>query len=140
MTNILTKSKSNSTSCMGYEENSNSAGWILTFALFRPGKRQARFARSSRSRDGLVNWFDGNYRQRLLSPSTGINVLIVLSVVLQVLTTQRTAAPSIGTSANTTEEQRTVVKPSPTVSLARPLEITSRPEPIYTDKARARKT
>ena len=125
---------------MGYEENSNSIGWILTCALFPPGKRQARFAHSSRSRDGLVNWFDGNYRQRLLSPSSGINVLIVLSVVLQILTTQRTAAPSIGTSANTTEEKRTVVKPPPTVSLARPVEITSRPEPIYTDKARASKT
>ncbi len=101
----------------------------------------------------------------------------MLSVVLQLLTAQGAAAPSIGGSAiptiqrphnqvlnialgsydmpvglgysngaggaafgNTTEEKRTVVKPSPTVSLARPVEITSRPEPIYTDKARASKT
>ena len=41
---------------------------------------------------------------------------------------------------NTTEEKRTVVKPLPTVSLIRPVEIISRPEPIYTDKARASKT
>ncbi len=41
---------------------------------------------------------------------------------------------------NTTEEKRTVVKPPPTLSLARPVEITSRPEPIYTDEARASKT
>jgi TonB family protein len=41
---------------------------------------------------------------------------------------------------NTTEEKQRVVNPPPTVSLARPVEITSRPEPIYTDKARASKT
>ena len=76
----------------------------------------------------------------LLSPSPGINVFIVLPVVLQILTAQGAAAPSIGSSPNTTEEKRTVVKPPPTVSLARPVEITSRPEPIYTDKARASKT
>jgi len=83
---------------------------------------------------------DGNYRQRLLSPSSGINVFIVLAVVLQILTGQGTAAHSIGRSSNTTEEKRTVVKPPPTVSLAHPVEITSRPKPIYTDEARAGKT
>jgi TonB family protein len=76
----------------------------------------------------------------LLSPSSGINVFMVLAVVLQILTAQSAAAPSIGSSANTAEEKRTVVKPPPTVSLARPVEITSRPEPIYTDEARASKT
>ena len=127
--------------------------------------------------------FDSNCRQRVLSPSPGINVFIVLPVVLQILTAQGAAAPSIISSAiptiqrprnqvqasgfgdpngvsniaqlgsydmpvgpgsaafgNTTEEKRTVVKPPPTVSLARPVEITSRPEPNYTDKARASKT
>ena len=84
--------------------------------------------------------FDRKCRQRLLSLSSGINVFIVLPVVLQILTAQGTAAPSIGSSPNTTEEKRTVVKPPPTVSLARPVEITSRPEPIYTDEARASKT
>ena len=113
----------------------------------------------------------------------------MLPVVLQILTAQGAAAPSISSSAiptiqksrnqvqasgfgdpngvpniaqlgsydmpvgpgysngtggaafgNTTEEKRTVVKPPPTVSLARPVEITSRPEPIYTDEARASKT
>ena len=83
---------------------------------------------------------DRKCRQRLLSLSSGINVFIVLPVVLQILTAQGTAAPSIGSSPNTTEEKRTVVKPPPTVSLARPVEITSRPEPIYTDEARASKT
>ena len=84
--------------------------------------------------------FDRKCRQRLLSPSSGINVFIVLFVVLQILIAQGTAARSIGSSPNTTEENRTVVKPLPTASLAHPVEITSRPEPIYTDEARASKT
>ena len=130
--------------------------------------------------------FDRKCRRRLLSPSSGINVFVVLPVVLQILTAQGSAAPSSaiptiqkprnqvqasgfgdrngvlkiaqlgsydmpvgpgysnGTGGaafgNTTEEKRTVVKPPPTVSLARPVEITSRPEPIYTDEARASKT
>ena len=133
--------------------------------------------------------FDRKCRQRLLSPSSGINVFVVLPVVLQILTAQGAAAPSIGSSAiltiqkprnqvqasgfgdrngvlkiaqlgsydmpvgpgysngaggaafgDTAEEKRTVVKPPPTASLARPVEITLRPEPIYTDEARASKT
>ena len=130
--------------------------------------------------------FDRKCRRRLLSPSSGINVFVVLPVVLQILTAQGSAAPSSaiptiqkprnqvqasgfgdpngvpniaqlgsydmpvgpgyrnGTGGaafgNTTEEKRTVVKPPPTVSLARPVEITSRPEPIYTAEARASKT
>jgi hypothetical protein len=43
--------------------------------------------------------FDRKCRQRLLSPSSGINVFVVLPVVLQILTAQGAAAPSIGSSA-----------------------------------------
>ena len=113
----------------------------------------------------------------LTAPAGFLLVFNVLSVVLQLLTAQGAAAPSIGGSAiptiqrphnqvlnialgsydmpvglgysngaggaafgNTTEGKRTVEKPLPTVSLIRPVEIISRPEPIYTDKARASKT
>jgi TonB family protein len=127
--------------------------------------------------------------KRILTARAGfLLVFNVLSVVLQLLTAQGAAAPSIDGSAiptiqkprnqvqgsgfgdpngvlnialgsydmpvglgysngaggaafgNTTEEKRTLVKPPPTVSLARPMEITSRPKPIYTDEARANKT
>ena len=38
--------------------------------------------------------FDRKCRRRLLSPSSGINVFVVLPVVLQILTAQGSAAPS----------------------------------------------